>query len=130
MVGIGLTQKWSQWSVGISWHIIDIMPQNHSVLMSEEGTLIIWKQLKLKSTAVWWCHWWIKWISSSVCVKVSLCLWVGGCRHGVDFHVLSVDGFKGLVSVDHRTKHHRLQQDRGTMKCIYSSNVLKGTVHP
>lgn len=39
---------------------------------------------------------------------VLLRLWVGGCSHGLDLHVLSVDGVEGLVSVDHSTEHHRL----------------------
>lgn len=42
-------------------------------------------------------------------VKASLCLRAGERLLAVDLVVLSGDGVEGLVSVDHRAKHHRLQ---------------------
>ena len=33
--------------------------------------------------------------------------------HGQDLHVLSEDGFKGLVTVDHGAKHQRLRGREG-----------------
>lgn len=45
-------------------------------------------------------------------VEASLCLWAGGCHDGVDLHVLSADDVERFVSVDHRTEHHRLQEEQ------------------
>lgn len=45
-------------------------------------------------------------------VSALLCLRAGGCVLTVDFIVLCGDGVEGLVSVDHRAKHHRLQQQK------------------
>lgn len=56
----------------------------------------------------------------------TLCCWDAGClelgagrglRGGHDLHVLCEDGLKGLVSVDHGTKHQWLQEtDRQRLK--------------
>lgn len=55
--------------------------------------------------------------------NVSVCLWVGGCCHGVDLHVLHIDGIKSLISMYHRTKHHRLQQNKRTVQYFYSTLI-------
>lgn len=92
-----------------------------SVLINEEANPLTRMKLKLLSAAVRRCHQETRWNSSSVChgghhLNVSVCLWAGGCCHGVDLHVLHIDGIKGLISMYHRTKHHRLQQNKRTVQ--------------
>lgn len=76
--------------------------------------------------------------------KVLLCLRVDSCSLSNDLRVLSVDGFKCLISVHHCAEDHRLQENRGTLepgstqkenratlvthqcnKCILYRNLLK-----
>lgn len=75
-----------------------VLYSGYIYILRNSGTQIKWRTVNI-----------VHYSKYGVNFAHSLWLWAGGCSRGVDLLVLSVDGVKGLVSVDHRTKHHRLQ---------------------